>query len=150
MVSPMGAATFPRRRPPGPDRDRAGVCAPRARSWAFLHTLADAMPARLRRQRALSMFEGYNQHSSIPDYTCPGCEGRPGPDPLDDPCPICLGFREVPRSIALYVNVSLRIGRPATTAMDANRARIYRAVQTGEPESDPPPTYRVSLPDQGG
>lgn len=60
-----------------------------------------AVPGPLRGLRARMLLDCYVDRMGIEEVVCPGCEGDGWcPDKRERPCPICLGFREVPVSLA--------------------------------------------------
>lgn len=70
--------------------------------------VAAALPVDLRRMRATSMLRDYYRTNGMGDRLCPACggAGRLGEDVFER-CPICMGFQEVPESLAIYVRALL-------------------------------------------
>lgn len=63
------------------------------------------------------MLESCSRYVGMDDLPCPACggTGRLGEDVLER-CPICMGFQEVPESVAAYVRAALPSAHGARTA----------------------------------
>jgi len=82
--------------------------------WGLMHILAGHVPPHLRRQRALLMIERAVRNLGIREDSCPACRGSGWEDPKTlVKCPICLGFKSVPRSLANLVKIVLERGQCA-------------------------------------
>ena len=72
---------------------------------AWVATVAERMPAELKRWRGLSMLEAKARIGGpgLGDITCPACKGK-GTVVEDflEPCPLCCGMATVPRLVAAY------------------------------------------------
>jgi len=108
-----------------------------------VRALSRELPRELKELRAKLMFEPLRESLGVEEVACPACratgwlhEGR------FERCPICCGFREVPRSLADWFRDRLRIGLrrrpsaepPAASAAAERHAEVDKVA------------YRVSLP----
>jgi len=68
-----------------------------------LDELATHIPNYMVQQRALLLFDEYHAAAGVEETKCPACggQGHVTPDPLKR-CPICKGWGEVPRSLAVW------------------------------------------------
>ena len=94
--------------------------------------LAATLPAKLRRQRALLMLAGPVRKTGLREVQCPGCRGRGREgDGALTPCALCLGFKEVPEGIALWVRSMRAPARPIAKSYRIDAA-LERAAEDSE------------------
>jgi hypothetical protein len=84
--------------------------------------LAQAVPARMKRLRGRLMLDELTDALGTADAVCPACSGTGWLDAgLMEDCPVCLGFREVPASLADWFRDRLKAmlnGRRALSVGD--------------------------------
>ena len=94
-----------------------------------IRSIARRVPRWLRHLRAQALLEGRAAFLGIREVECPACRGGGWLDLAHwEPCPLCRGFRELPRSLAVWFDRQITgdATRAHLRAMALSRGRYGR------------------------
>ncbi len=112
--------------------------------------VARRLPPELKELRAKLMLEPLCESLGVEEVACPACRGTGWLSELRlERCPVCCGFREVPRGLSDWFRNRLRAGLRRTPEGLRRSSSAETPAASADPERDAEPdriAYSVSLP----